>query len=509
VVNSPKILNFMHQKKFKWILNKSFSFEVALNLKENIVDAFIRMRLKEGFKCLFQTPKFAIFTMQLTMFDSGDISNQFDPSLSDTSKFLNKETPKTNEDESRDETRRHSAKNFTTFKNGSSQICTFVYVVRFFSNLAQLSASISQILNLSQHKTGFTLESIASKTNIHNNGLLNVISGNNAENLFYLDNSKRFEQNIKKDENPSNQNNLDMNDLEISFTTEIYVEAVDGICREKKLTSLSNSTFNLNSKKMMRDKLKHLRSFRNLTNSEIINLIYLTDLKCFSTLQSSYALFLSKSNPVANFTSLLSSTSNGFHSHQYFHSTSNLINIYEYDCNYFESIRILPDLNIIPKSSLVKLNKNNKMSSVRSTYLINRIKFNKNLNRQIKPTNSFKQENEKFKRLFSEDNSLRFENNQKRRSSIESKDKSKQFENSLIKESVSSSKKAEKNASIALHDQLRPVLDCIDVNCSLIDVEFQFTFRGILLESSLYVCVFEDVPLNLFSLTNKSQVLSI
>ena len=193
---------------------------------------------------------------------------------------------------------------------------------------------------------------------------------------------------------------------------------------------------------------------------------------------------------MANLTSLLSSTSNSFHSHQYFHSTSNLINIYEYDCNYFESIRILPDLNIIPKSSLVKLNKNNIMSSVRSTYLINRIKFNKNLNRQIKPNNLFKQEN-----------------NQKRRSSIESKDKSKQFENSQMKESVSSSKKAEKNSSIALHDQLRPVLDCIDANCSLIDVDFQFTLRGILLESSLYVCVFEDVPLNLFSLTNKSQVL--
>ena len=87
-----KVLNFMHQKKFKWILSDSLSLDVALNLKEIIIDSFIRMRLKEGFKCIFQSPKFAIFTMQLTMFDSGDICNQFEPSLSDASKFLNKET---------------------------------------------------------------------------------------------------------------------------------------------------------------------------------------------------------------------------------------------------------------------------------------------------------------------------------------------------------------------------------------------------------------------------------
>jgi hypothetical protein len=505
-----KVLNFMHQKKFKWILNDSFSLDVALNLKEIIIDSFIRMRLKEGFKCIFQSPKFAIFTMQLTMFDSGDICNQFEPSLSDASKFLNKETSSSNLDETREDMRRHSAKNFTTFKNGSSQICTFIYVVRFFSNLTQLSTSMSQLLNLSQQKSAFRLRH-------NNNGLLNVIDGYSSENLFYLDNSKRSSDNFqdigpsnKKDEIKSNSGNLDLNNIEISFTTEMYFESIDGIYREKKAANLSNSTLNLNSKKIMRDKLKHLRNFRNLTNSEIINLIYLTDLKCYSALQSSYALFLSKTNPVANLTNLLNiSSPNSFQSHQYFHSASNLINIYEYDSNYFDSIRILPDLNIIPKTSLVKLNNNNKMSSVRSTYLINRIKFNKNLNRKTKPGNLSKQENEKFKRLFSEDNSLKFENNQKRRSSIESKDKGKNFENSYTnKEANSSSKKVEKSAAISLHDQLRPVLDCIDTNCSLVDVNFQFTLRGILLESSLYVCVFEDVPLNLFNQSSKSQVLN-
>jgi len=452
------------------------------------------------------------------MFDSGDICNQFEPSLSDASKFLNKETAGSNLDETREDVRRHSAKNFTTFKNGSSQICTFIYVVRFFSNLTQLSTSMAQLLNSSQQKSAFRLDNNSSKLIKHsNNGLLNVIDGYSSENLFYLDNSKRTNENFqeigpnnKKDDIKSSSGNLDLSNIEISFTTEMYFESIDGIYREKKAANLSNSTFNLNSKKIMRDKLKHLRNFRNLTNSEIINLIYLTDLKCYSALQSSYALFLSKTNPVANLTNLLNiSSPNSFQSHQYFHSASNLINIYEYDSNYFDSIRILPDLNIIPKNSLVKLNNNSKMSSVRSTYLINRIKFNKNLNRKTKPGNLAKQENEKFKRLFSEDNSLKFENNQKRRSSIESKDKGKHFESSYMsKEANSSSKKVEKSAAISLHDQLRPVLDCIDTNCSLVDVNFQFTLRGILLESSLYVCVFEDVPLNLFNQTSKSQVLN-
>ena len=382
---SPKILNFMLQKKFKWILNNSFSFDVAQNLKETIVDTFIRMRLKEGFKCLFQSNKFAIFTIQLTMFDSGDIVSQYETSLN-SSKIIRA-------DEMKDEIRRHSAKNLTTFKNGSSQMCTFVYVIRFFSNWNWPYAASQQ------KATG-----MSTSENAQNNGLLNVVANNNNNNnsqgLFYLDNAKRYDETFheigpakKKEDAQTNATSLDMNELEVSFTTEIYVEAVDGIYREKKSTNLSNSTFNLSSKKIMREKLRYLRNFRNLTNSEIINLIYLTDLKCFSSLQSSYALFLSKTNPITNLTGLLNvftTTSNDFQPQQYFHSSSNLINIYEYDCNYFECIRILPDLNIIPKASLIKLNKNNKMSSVRSTYLINRIKLNKNIGRQATPGGLYK-----------------------------------------------------------------------------------------------------------------------
>jgi len=62
----------MKQKKFKWTISKLFSLRKSLMLKEQLIDTFARIRLKEGFKCLFQCSKFAVFTMQLQMFDSGE-----------------------------------------------------------------------------------------------------------------------------------------------------------------------------------------------------------------------------------------------------------------------------------------------------------------------------------------------------------------------------------------------------------------------------------------------------
>ena len=63
--HSSQILNFMEQKRFKWKIGDSFSLKTSLALKETIIDTFIRLRLKEGFKCLFQWSKFCVFTIQL------------------------------------------------------------------------------------------------------------------------------------------------------------------------------------------------------------------------------------------------------------------------------------------------------------------------------------------------------------------------------------------------------------------------------------------------------------
>ena len=70
-----QILNFMERKEFKWNINNSFSYQTSLNIKETIIDTFVRIRLKEGFRCLFQNSKIAVFSIQLTMFDSGEFGN--------------------------------------------------------------------------------------------------------------------------------------------------------------------------------------------------------------------------------------------------------------------------------------------------------------------------------------------------------------------------------------------------------------------------------------------------
>lgn len=53
---------------------------------------------------------------------------------------------------------------------------------------------------------------------------------------------------------------------------------------------------------------------------------------------------------------------------------------------------------------------------------------------------------------------------------------------------------------MSLSDQLRPVLNCIDLNRFYLNtVDFDFSLRGVLFESTLYVCVYEDIPFNLFN----------
>lgn len=69
--------------------------------------------------------------------------------------------------------------------------------------------------------------------------------------------------------------------------------------------------------------------------------------------------------------------------------------------------------------------------------------------------------------------------------------------------------KKKKQDSIALVDQLKPVLESLKDMHLPITVDFQFTLRGILLESTLFVNVFEDVPLSLFKNNfNKNSVSS-
>ena len=477
-VKTQKIINFMQQRKFKWVLDKRFSHQISQTLKEAIIDTFVRMRLKEGFKCLFQNPKFAVFTLQLTMFDLGDLSSSSQTeAINSDSKGLS------------------SGK--ATFKNGSSQICTFVYVVRFFNASSvpdpllenyvhNFNTQLKQQTNFNFHYDG---NSSPSKARIltNNTGLLNIVTNTDNSNLInYLGNSKKIAQNgIECSELDGSQENNFETQNEVYFTTEIYYEAVDGIYQERKST---NATSNSLNQKKAKEKYKYLKNFRNLTNMEIANLVYLSDLKCFSTLQSSYALFLSKSSSISNLSSLLDLKPAHLLNTNQPISSEALSNIYDYNASYFDCIRILPDLNTIPKNSISKHAKNNKMSSVRSTYLHNRIKLNKITLRQSKSIACTRPEMENNK-----------SNQEDKFNSFDKQSKLYDSKEQLLKK--------KKNEIISLHEQLRPVLDCVETHgSSLIDVDFRFTLRGVLLESSLYVCVFEDVPLTLFNQSVKSQV---
>lgn len=61
-------------------------------------------------------------------------------------------------------------------------------------------------------------------------------------------------------------------------------------------------------------------------------------------------------------------------------------------------------------------------------------------------------------------------------------------------------KKAKKTEILGLQDQIRPLLNSLDIVMKpCINVDFDFTLRSVLLESALYVVVFEDIPFNLWS----------
>lgn len=72
------------------------------------------------------------------------------------------------------------------------------------------------------------------------------------------------------------------------------------------------------------------------------------------------------------------------------------------------------------------------------------------------------------------------------------------------KEAAAAAKKPKKPEILGLQEQLRPLLNSLDIwSKPHINIDFDFTLRGILLESALYVVVFEDIPFNLWSTTNK------
>lgn len=353
---SSKLVNFMLKKKFKWTLDQNFSLQTAQNLKETIIDTFIRVRMKEGFKCLFQCSKFVAFTVQLSMLDSTE---------SNTSPNINYRT---------------------------AQTCSFIYVIRL-------------------HKS-------------------------DNSNLFNVD---------MQTQNESNQDN------EVYFVTEIYAENIDGVYKERTY------------KKDRIRKKDRIEYFKNLNNNEIINMIYLQDYKCFSILQSSFALFFSKNNLYENLNELISKSELSVVIEN--EEIKDILNkILDFEDKFYDCIRLVPDLNIILNKHLLKeLGKKSSLINPISQCLINRVSYQSKLNGR-KDTKGINQ-----------------------------------LGGNLASDSEGFVTK-KKYLSISLYDQLRPILNSIDVSrFNLNQVDFNFSLKGILIESSLFVCVYDDIPFNLFN----------
>lgn len=137
---SSRSINFMQQKRYKWKINKNFSLQTAQSLKEAIIDTIVRSRLKESFKCIFKSHKFVVFTIQLTMVDSGEVG--FESSSSSSSNPTTASNSNKNLNPNKPQEYKQA--------RGSSQICTFIYLIRFVNNVKQASFETNIGNNLSK-----------------------------------------------------------------------------------------------------------------------------------------------------------------------------------------------------------------------------------------------------------------------------------------------------------------------------------------------------------------------
>ena len=207
---------------------------------------------------------------------------------------------------------------------------------------------------------------------MHNQGgLLNIATGANS-NMIPEPSSNVRGGGLNSGIGTIGSSTIPIGDEEIYFQTEMYCEAIDGIYQERNKHTTASSCLSLNStssSKKTKEKLTAVDYFKNLTTQEICNLVYLIDLKCFSSLQSVYALFLSKSNSIGNLSGQLgrvtSSSSDSSNNHQLDRSnlsefTSDVINnILAFNKNFVDSVRLLPDVSLVLKKHTLKESKHN------------------------------------------------------------------------------------------------------------------------------------------------------
>ncbi len=251
-------------------------------------------------------------------------------------------------------------RNTKSGKNASPKICTFFYIVYFLGE-----AAVSNPIDNRQQQP------IKYKNNRQLNQIIN-------------ENSEMVTKEAQYISTPNSLLNFSNNNG-VYFKTEVYYEAIDGIKKNRKRNPPSNSGDN--NQQQTTTVNTPIDYFRNLSNIEIVNMIYMIDFKAFLTIQSMYAMFLSKGNCLQTMFSLLNSSRidqtdlNNSH-----FSESILSNFKNYDSEFLDSIRLLPDINILLKKHGSRLSKNDSNNMFKSSgNLLNRIKFDhQSLNQTIK-----------------------------------------------------------------------------------------------------------------------------
>ncbi len=291
-------MNFLKCKKYEWVINKKFTSQGSERVKEAIIETFIRTRLKEGFKCIFQSTKFVVLNLQMFLFE--------------------KNRPKGK-------------------SNASPQTCTFFYVVYF-----QNESSNSQF-----------------QTNEKNSAKSLFNSKNKLTNRLNSDSLLKKTTSLSKEDDYANNPNGEKKSEKVFFRTELYFEDIQGVSKQYSV---------FRSKEM--NKIGDY--FKNLTNNEIVNLIHLIDLKAFLSLQSIYSLFLNKSDFIENVSAFRHYSKVDLEN---LCSSSTLTKIQNFEPEFFDLIRILPDLNILFRRNSFKLSKLDFSKSTNSANLHNRIDF--------------------------------------------------------------------------------------------------------------------------------------
>ena len=150
---------------------------------------------------------------------------------------------------------------------------------------------------------------------------------------------------------------------------------------------------------------------------------------------------------------------------QNLNSKEQLTDLVNFDSKYYECIRLLPDVGLVMHKHAIKEAKSKtRLSNQTSQYLFNRVNYN---NRSFNKRESVNQN----------------------------------LSNANAENEGANAKKK----TLSLYEQLRPVLSSIEISkFNTHQVEFDFSLKGVLFESSLYVCVYDDIPFNLFNLQSKN-----